>query len=107
MPVREVTIRGLAELQKKLKYPFLMDQAVQETMETFATRIKRQGRGLGAQRNMLTQTSRPLALRFDSTLKNPRQTGNAWVKKNTQIFNSMASRVLNKAAQRIASRFGS
>lgn len=79
----------------------------QEALEKVAVRMERGGKGLGAQRNVITQ--RPdgdLQMRVISTRIYPRTRGTSWVSKNIAITRAMAPRVLRKAADRIVTEMG-
>lgn len=102
-----VRILGLAELERKLGYPFLVDPGVQEGLGTVAARIERGGRGLGARNNLISRQPLSQGLKMSSTLNAPRRTGHAWLNKNISIVRAMLPRVLRKAAQHIEQRWSS
>lgn len=103
---RRVRIEGLEELQKKLNADILVQPEMDAAMQTFTDRIiNRPGKGLGAQRNALSDARTPLATTVTSTLKSPRTTGRAWGRKNENIIKGMASRVITKAVSRIEARW--
>lgn len=81
-------------------------QIMHEVLGKLEERTKRQGKGLGAQRNHISHERRGLELIVRSTLINPRVKGTAWVRKNVGIVRGMAPRLVNKTAQRIAEELG-
>jgi len=105
MAVKEVRIRGLEELERKLGMAVLVDPAMHEALETIGARLERQGKGLGARRNVVTREAHSMGARIVSTLKSPRQTGGSWVRKNEAIFNAMSGRVVGAAIRRIEARW--
>jgi hypothetical protein len=100
---RTVTIKGLAELQKKLDFDVLASPYLQYALTTFQQRIDRVPKkaGLGMQRNTLMSEAKPLSLTTTSTLKYPRTKGTSWGKTMYAALNAMAPRVMNKVVQRI------
>jgi hypothetical protein len=103
--VAKLQIKGLAEIEKKLSYAFLVDPAAKEAVETIGKRLERQGKGLGAQRNTITREPTSAGARLFSTLHAPRTTGVAWVRKNAAVFKAVAPNALRKAARRIEARW--
>lgn len=100
----ELDVTGVREIERKLGYSLLVDPAMDDVVETIAARIvDRPGKGEGAQANELRRDSISLGARISSTLKNPRQTGSSWQRKNQQIVNAMAPRVVDKAIRQIES----
>lgn len=77
-----------------------------EVLAKVEERTRRQGKGIGAQRNTISHDRDGLALRISSTLRFPRSRGSAWQRKNMAIIRSMAPRVMRKAAERIAREMG-
>jgi hypothetical protein len=76
-----------------------------EALEKFETRIrqgKRRPPNLGTRRNTITSTTEGLTLTALSTLRRPRYTGKSWARKNIAIIKSMAPRVMNALARRLA-----
>lgn len=102
-----VKIEGLAELEKKLGYPFLVDPAVNEGLGTIGTRVERGGKGLGARRNLIQRVPLSEGLKMTSTRIYPRTRGTSWLNKNVRVIRAMFPNVLRKAAQRIEQRWAS
>lgn len=108
MSVREVKVKGLNELEKKLDIEFLVQPEIDDARDTIVDRVERRpGKGLGAKKNQLSADTRPLGATVTSTLNYPRTTGTAWGRKNEAIIKSMAGRVLSKAVGRIEQRWTS
>lgn len=67
-----------------------------DALETVGERMERQGRGLGAQRNVLRRERAFLEQRVFTSLHHPRRTGSALKSKDTSIFKGMSGRVVGK-----------
>jgi len=103
----EVQARGA------LRYYEFLDQRAraalrEDLIDHLNTRFVRQGKGLGAQRNIVVRIVRVLpgpnpevTLDMSSSRIPPRTTGNAWIGKSIAITKSMAPRVLRKALLRM------
>lgn len=102
-----VTIKGLNELMQKLKGSALYEPEVEEALSTVENRVLRQGKGLGAQRNVLAVSQSPLARTVTTSLNSPRTTGSSWTRKNIGIFRAMAPNVIRKAIAKIQQRWAS
>lgn len=101
----DIEVEGLDKLQRKMNASILLDPALERARDTFVARIvDRPGKGLGAQHNTLSKRMETLGARITSTLKNPRRTGSAWQRKNQQLANAMAPRVINAAISDIEAR---
>lgn len=101
-----VRIQGLDEVQKKLKYDVLADDAVGEAFQKLSDRpVKRRGRGLGAERNELEANVENTGAVVTSTLVYPRTEGTAWTRKNVRAVRGMSRNVMNKAVRQIEARW--
>lgn len=101
MPKFAVTVHGPAfgeGLDKTIEGAILG-----EALDKINQRLMRKRRkGLGARRNTLSLSERgALEFEVDTTLKNPRNTGKAWNRKQLAIARAMAPRVLRSTAKRI------
>lgn len=105
MTIRELRVHGLTELLKKTDWDVLAQPEAQAAVETISKRLMRPGKGLGAKRNELAADVRPLGATITTTLNYPRTTGSSWGKKEWQIANGMAPRVVRKMIQRIEERW--
>ena len=74
---------------------------VEETLKKIDERVQRQGKGLGARRNVIDRKLTGLELTVDTTKIRPRTKGTAWQRKNVSIIKAMAPRVARKTALRI------
>lgn len=100
-----IEVLGLDKLRRQFG-AVKLGTALERARDTFVSRIvDRPGRGLGAQNNQLSSSVNPLGARIVSTLKNPRQTGSAWQRKNQTIANAMAPRVVDRAISDLESGF--
>ena len=100
-----VKVLGLEELQKRTGWDPMVQPEMDLALDTFKKRILRGGPGLGAKRNTLTPTQKPLQLNVETTRINPRTKGISWQRKNTSITRSMSGRVMKKAIQRMQARW--
>lgn len=103
--LREIKVRGLAEIERKLGYSVLMAEPMQEAVVTFTDRFQRGGKGAGARNNTIEAEIHETGARVTSTLNAPRQTGVSWERKNEAIFKGMAARVTRKAIERIEAQW--
>ncbi len=104
---RNVRLLGYDELKRKLKYDVLVQPEMDDALNTFTRRvIDRPGKGLGSQRNALSESRLALGMTVKSSLIRPRITGRAWGRKNTNIIIGMSSRVMAAAIRRIEARWG-
>ena len=95
----DVKIKGLVghDIDKAVQRAIL-----EESMQKFAPRLRRGGRGIGAKRNPVeTIELGPLDLIAESSANFPRTTGKAWAGKNEAILKSMAPRVIRKTFKRM------
>ncbi len=102
---RNVRIAGLKEVQKNLDADVLLQPEFDDALVTFTKRFMRKGRKLGAKSNTLSSEIEDLSVIVESSLNYPRTTGSAWGKKNWQIANGMAPRVMRKMVKRIQERW--
>ena len=106
----DIDVRLKGGIFRKAITPTVQRAIVSEILDKVEDRTKRQGRGLGAQRNQpITFTRVPHRLQTTVRApvgKFPRTTGRAWPRKNVAIVKSMAPRVANKTATRIAAEMG-
>lgn len=101
----EVTVRG--PMFRKNIDEMVKKALVAEVIDKVEQRMRRQGKGLGAQRNQVTQQMRgELELLVESTRIWPRTKGTRWTRKNIGIVKAMAPRVMQKAATRIVEDLG-
>lgn len=107
MAVRNVTVKGLAEIEAKLNASVLLDPRLQEITTTFVDRLLRPSKGLGARNNTLSPEMRELGATIRSTLNWPRTTGAAMHRKQEGIVKGMAPRVIGKAISDIEARWAS
>lgn len=111
MPVT-IKVLGLEELEQKCQTSILLDPAIEEGINTIKDRMLRQGKGLGAKRNVLAATSTGgSGLAFPgaeirTSLVWPRTTGSSLKRKDEAIFKAMSGNVIRKAIQRIRDRWG-
>ena len=75
---------------------------IDETLTKISTRLQRKGKGIGEQRNTTTLNRDGLKVSMASTLKSPRTTGSSKRSKSIAITKSMAPRVMNATAKKIA-----
>lgn len=102
----DIEVTGIREIERKLQASILLDPALERARDTFVSRIvDRPGKGLGATRNQLSTRMESLGARITTTLHNPRQVGSAWQRKNQQLANAMAPRVIDAAISDIESRW--
>ncbi len=102
-----ISVRGLAELERKLGWPFLADPGRVKAIDSFVKRGERQGRGLGAKRNTITTERHGLGASLSSTLNYPRRTGSFRQRKIMAAWNSMKGRVINAWKRDIEARWSS
>lgn len=105
MTTREIRVRGLNEVEQKLDEAYLLQPELDAALETFAKRMQRGGKGLGARRNTVSANVQSFGAEAVSSLNNPRTTGGAWGAKNQRILSNMAPRVFRKMTQRIEERW--
>jgi len=98
----DVTVRLRGGLFTKNIPRVVEKQLVHEVLNKVEERTKRQGKGLGAQRNRIEHHRSGLELSVDSTRIFPRTKGTSWTRKNIGVVKAMAPRVMRKAAERIA-----
>lgn len=106
MTTRTIQVKGLNELVAKCDWDVLVQPEMEGARDTFVERFQRQGKGLGAQRNTLGATTRPLGATVETTLNYPRTVGTAWARKNEGIAKAMSPRVFGKVISRIEQRWG-
>lgn len=102
---RGVAIIGLREMERRLDIEFLAQPELERARDTFVARIQRGGKGLGARRNVLSATRRPLGATVTSTRIFPRTKGTRWGAKNERIVAAMAPAVMRAAVRRIEARW--
>lgn len=98
----DVTVTLKGGLFKKDVTRIVEKQIVHEILGKVEERTRRQGKGLGAQRNRVGHQRHGMELTIDTTKIWPRTKGTSHQRKNVRIIKSMAPRVANKAALRIA-----
>lgn len=106
----KVTVKG--PLFNKKISDVVENAIIEEALNKIEDRLSRKGaqgsggRGLGVQRNEITNARTRLELRVFSSRKFPRTKGTAWQRKNVAIVRAMAPRVLRSVAKRTASELG-
>lgn len=105
----DITVKVNGGLFKRNIPRSVRDALMQEAVTKVSQRWLRGGKGLGVQRNTLTERVHEGALeaRVSSTLHSPRRTGAAMTRKKIGQARAMAPRVLRKAAERIVTEMGS
>ncbi len=101
----EIRLPSIDKLRRNLNVDVILQPEIDDARDTIVTRINRQGKGLGAQRNTLMSQTRPLGATVTSTLKFPRTTGRSWGDKNVQIVTAMGPNVVRKMVSRIKARW--
>lgn len=97
--------KSFERMRQQIGFDVLVQPEVNDARDTIVKRIERGGRKMGAKRNTLTASTRPLGATVVTTLSNPRQSGKAWGKYNTLVVVKMGPHVLRKMVKRIRERF--
>lgn len=103
----EIKLPSIDKLRKNFDFDVLVQPEVEDARDTILARVQRGGKGLGAKRNTLLATTRPLGATVQSTRNFPRTKGTSWGSTNEAIVRSMAPNVLRKMVQRIGARWAS
>lgn len=98
-------IPGLNAFKAVVDWDILAQPEVDDALRTVETRVLRQGKGLGAERNTLSSELYPLQMRVESTTVWPRTRGTSWGRKNVGIVRSTLTRALTAAVGRMTARW--
>lgn len=100
-----VQVKGLRELEEKLGGSVLWEEETEAGLDTLSARFMRGGKGLGAQRNVVSSERMLMSRRVHSTTEWPRITGRSWRDKQIAIFKQMGPRVIRSIIKKINARW--